>query len=427
MIFGDVVEVTILRLAHGGVGVGSLAEDSRVCLVRGGLPGDVLRVRITRVKTAWLKGVILEVLRPSELRVEQRCAASRSGAGCCDFGMVLPAAELSMKASIVQDQLRRIAGLESVPECAEIPLEPNVEWRTRWRLGVDDQGRAGVREDGGNDVVWREQCAQAPIGLLDGIVGEGARRFTPGAEVVVALGTDGARTITEVRQVRRGRRRHRVERVLEGSELVYQEVLGVEYRLPATAFWQAHEAAPATYVELAASWLRDTLTGHSGTGIGWDLYGGVGLFIPALLDALSASASDTYAVHSVETFPTAARHGARALRESPVRFHRGDVADLVPQLPTPDAVILDPPRKGAGAEVVAAIAAARPRVVLHVGCDPATFARDCGSWYEHGYAMTRLAVINAFPGTHHSETFGLFKPVHLGYEGQKAALSGNDG
>ena len=64
---------------------------------------------------------------------------------------------------------------------------------------------------------------------------------------------------------------------------------------------------------------------------------------------------------------------------------------------------------------------------IHAQCDPATFARDFGCWYEHGYVCTRLAVVNAFPGTHHSESFGLFEPIHLGYEGHKAALSRNGG
>lgn len=427
---GDLVEVAVERPAHGGFGVGTTTQDSRICLVQGGIPGDVLRVRLTRAKKTFYQGEIAEVLRPAEARVEQRCEAAKRGAGCCDFGTVHPVAELALKVSIVKDQLRRLARDAKLPDsgCEPHELPPHTGWRTRWRLGVDSEGRAGLRQQGGTRVVWEHQCVQAPDGLLDGIVGAGAQRFTPGSEVLVALGGDGVRTVCQVRKAPRGRRSERAYQHIEGPELVSESVLGVRYRLPAAAFWQAHRAAPAAYVTLAAEWLSSALHSTSGSGVGWDLYGGVGLFVPPLIDALrTATAPNLTAVHSVETSPTAARDGQRALRDLPVQFHRADVARLVGSLPAPQAVVLDPPRQGAGVGVISAVAAAGPRAILHVGCDPATFARDFGCWYEHGYVCTRLAVVNAFPGTHHSESFGLFEPIHLGYEGHKAALSRNGG
>lgn len=66
-------------------------------------------------------------------------------------------------------------------------------------------------------------------------------------------------------------------------------------------------------------------------------------------------------------------------------------------------VVLDPPRTGAGDDVVAGVAKKQPERIIHVGCDPATFSRDVAAWGENGYRIARLAVINAFPGTHHFE------------------------
>ena len=58
-------------------------------------------------------------------------------------------------------------------------------------------------------------------------------------------------------------------------------------------------------------------------------------------------------------------------------------------------------------------ASASPGAVVHVGCDPATFARDLATWREQGYAVRRLAVINAFPGTHHMEALALLESAEL--------------
>lgn len=84
---------------------------------------------------------------------------------------------------------------------------------------------------------------------------------------------------------------------------------------------------------------------------------------------------------------------------------------MASQLPSPNVVVLDPPRTGAGSDVLKSIAEANPQLVIHIGCDPATFARDVADWKLNGYEMDQLAVFNAFPGTHHFETIGVFVRV----------------
>lgn len=414
---GDHVEVAIERPAHGGIGVGVTGADSRVILVASAFPGDRVMARVTHTKRSFVRAEIVQVLAAGKYRGEQRCTAADQSGGCCDFGVVHPEYELELKTAVLQDQLRRIAGITTLPEIEQEDLQPTAGWRVRWRLGVDAEGRAGVRRRGGNEVVWQHHCVQAPEGLLDGIVGEQAARFTPGAELIVALGSDGNRTVCETNSAARGRRVERAQRHIEGPEYVVQDVGRLRYELPPPVFWQSHRGAPESYTRRARVWLSDVLQGHHGSGIGWDLYGGVGLFVPSILDALSTTNAASIAVHSVETSPLAASVGSAALQGLPVRFHRRGVEKQISQLPAPDAVVLDPPRKGAGGETITAIAQARPRVALHIGCDPATFARDCGAWKENGYELTRLAVVNAFPGTHHSETFGLFEPARLGSRG----------
>ena len=127
-------------------------------------------------------------------------------------------------------------------------------WRTRVRLGVDSQGNAGMRRARSAEVVAGVQCTQPKAGLLDGIVGEGAATFTPGAELVVAVDAKGIRHVVETRAAHRGRRVERVERVLEGPGELVEHVRGFAFVFPPTAFWQAHQRAPEAYSDVIYQW-----------------------------------------------------------------------------------------------------------------------------------------------------------------------------
>ncbi len=137
----------------------------------------------------------------------------------------------------------------------------------------------------------------------------------------------------------------------------------------------------------------------------WDLYGGVGVFAAVLADQVGTGGR----VEAVELSRRAAQDGAEALSDlGQVRFHAGRVEQLLPELPAPQVVVLDPPRAGAGRDVVAAVAAAGPERVVHVGCDPAAFGRDVGLYRDHGFELADLRVYAAFPSTHHVECLALF-------------------
>jgi len=72
--------------------------------------------------------------------------------------------------------------------------------------------------------------------------------------------------------------------------------------------------------------------------------------------------------------------------------------------------VLDPPRAGAGAEVVAAVAARTPRAIAYVACDPAALARDIRALRSHGYGLSGLRAFDLFPHTHHVECVALLTP-----------------
>jgi tRNA/tmRNA/rRNA uracil-C5-methylase (TrmA/RlmC/RlmD family) len=76
----------------------------------------------------------------------------------------------------------------------------------------------------------------------------------------------------------------------------------------------------------------------------------------------------------------------------------------------PDIAVLDPPRAGAGPDVLAALLALAPRAVAYVSCDPAALARDLRAALDAGWALRTLRAYDCFPMTQHVETVALLEP-----------------
>jgi tRNA/tmRNA/rRNA uracil-C5-methylase (TrmA/RlmC/RlmD family) len=182
-----------------------------------------------------------------------------------------------------------------------------------------------------------------------------------------------------------------------------ERAAGREWTVDATAFWQVHPHAADAFTGAVLDMLRPAAGERA-----WDLYGGAGVFAAAL-------APHCGPITVVEADPRAVASGRRALRDLPnVTFARGDVARVLaanPRWRSVDLVVLDPPRSGAGRQVVAAVAARRPRAVAYVACDPAAFARDVRTFGEFGFSLSALRAFDSFPMTQHFETIGLLTPA----------------
>jgi tRNA/tmRNA/rRNA uracil-C5-methylase (TrmA/RlmC/RlmD family) len=139
-----------------------------------------------------------------------------------------------------------------------------------------------------------------------------------------------------------------------------------------------------------------------------DLYSGVGLFGISL-----AAAAPGLRVRMVEGDRAASTLAVRNAAALDVTVTRADVSRWVGRrggVGRPDTVVLDPPRSGAGSTVVRAIAAARPRAVAYVACDPVAMARDLATFAERGLRLRELVALDLFPTTHHVECVALLEP-----------------
>ena len=190
----------------------------------------------------------------------------------------------------------------------------------------------------------------------------------------------------------RGRRTE----VIEGDYETAQRVAGRTWRVPVTAFWQAHRDAPELYSALVTEWAQLT-PGMTA----WDLYGGAGVFAAALAGAVG----ETGRVLTVDTSRGAARAARTALADlDTVTVVTDSVRRALERTSARvDVAVLDPPRTGAGRDVIDRLAAAEVPRIVHFGCEAASFARDIGLYRERGYQVEQLRVFDSFPLTHHVE------------------------
>nr|WP_233211328.1 TRAM domain-containing protein [Mycobacterium sp. shizuoka-1] len=389
---GDSVELVLSTGAAANGGSCVARHEGRVVFVRYALPGEVVRARVTGDRGSYWHAEAIEVLEPSPDRVESLCPIAGVGrAGCCDLAFVAPQAARVLKGQVVANQLARLGDFpwDGVAE----PLGDGAAqgWRTRVRLSVDAQGHAGFHRYHSSELVTDLRCGQLRDGLIGGLEGS---RWKPGDQVHVVTDDDGTRHIVCTnRQQRRG---HRAEGSLDAVQRVGRRV----WRVPVTGFWQSHRDAATTYSALVAGWAQ----GIAG-GTAWDLYGGAGLFAAALADAVG----ETGRVLTVDTSRAASAAARTALADLPVVEVVTDSVRraLTAQRGGADIAVLDPPRSGAGREIIDLLAAAGVPRVIHIGCEAASFSRDVGLYRGHGYTVEQIRVFDSFPLTHHVECVAL--------------------
>jgi tRNA/tmRNA/rRNA uracil-C5-methylase (TrmA/RlmC/RlmD family) len=384
--------LTVGAPANGGSCVAR--HDGRVVFVRYALPGERVRVRVTADRGSYWHAETVEVLDPSEDRTASLCPiAGVDGAGCCDLAFVEPAAGRALKAEVVSNQLARLGNYQWRGRVHALSTTGPTGWRTRIRLDVGADGRPGFHRYRSDELVADLNCGQLPEGMTDGLAGT---QWPPGAHVHVVVDDDGQRHVA--RTVRQGRRN--ATEVVEGSLQGVQRAGRHSWQVPVTAFWQAHRDAARTYSELVGEWAQ------AGPGMtAWDLYGGVGVFAAVLGDAVGESGQ----VISVDSSRAASRAAQTTLAELPqVRLVTDSVRRaLIAQRGGADVAVLDPPRAGAGSEVIELLAAAEVPRVVHVGCEAASFARDIGLYRQQGYVVNKIRVFDSFPLTHHIECVAL--------------------
>lgn len=428
---GDRLDLTIEKGVYRGLGMAR--HEGQVVFVPRGLPGDRVRARVETAERGYLRGVVETLREPGPDRRPAPCPHAARCGGCA-YQELGYAAQLVLKERILRESLER-AGVRW-PEPIAVHGSPEEGWRMRCSFHLeearDGRFRLGLHEEASHRVVDLDRCPQlsdamnlALRGLLAGLEERPhlARRVR-GVDVVESL--DGRRLVAcldstlppsdavgvapvaerapgltgfGVMAGDEGRRRYLP---LEGDPRVDAQVVGLRFRSHVRSFFQANRFLVEPLVRAVVD-----LVPAGGTVL--DLYAGVGLFALPLAQRAAA-------VHGVELNPTAVEDAAgntRAAGVENVRVRQGDVrAGLAGwRVETDERIVLDPPRTGAGPDVVGAIAARRPATVVYVSCDPPTLGRDLKAFAGSGYRLASLTAFDLFPDTFHVEAVAQLLPA----------------
>lgn len=417
---GDLIDLDVTDVAHGGVFVGR--HEGRVVFVPDAIPGERVRVRLTDTgKSAFWRGETLEVLdasphrRPHVWPAADVAVSPQDRPGGADFGHIDLTHQRELKTRVLADALRRMAGLELPTTMEAAGGESAAEsadgtrWRTRVSLHVDADGRVGPFAARSHRVI---DVDDLPLAVP--AVAQAARTISglPPGRVDLVQPADGrvrllARPETPPR-ARRGPRRPPADPAIR--EVVVETVGGRDFRVDAGGFWQVHRLAATTLTDAVAAALRED-GALDPDAANLDLYGGVGLLAAAVAGVGGAGTRIT----SVESDPRATEHagenlaewvGARAETGRVDRwlaeFTRTASADQRARLAR-GVVVLDPPRAGAGREVVDLLADLDPARIVYVACDPVALARDLATFRAHGFDTRSVRAFDLFPHSHHVE------------------------
>jgi tRNA/tmRNA/rRNA uracil-C5-methylase (TrmA/RlmC/RlmD family) len=387
--------VEIGPVAHGGHCVAR--HDGQVVFVRHGLPGESVVVEVTSIgsRGRFVRADVVEVVvaspdrRTAPCRVAERC-------GGCDWQHATPDAARRLKAAVVREALSRFAGValpegfvvQPVADPGSGPGAPEgLGWRTRGLASVDAAGRAGFRAHRSHEVVVAGGCPQlhprlGPVGLFDAT-------WPPGERVGFVAPSAGPAMAFPATE--------------PPPDPVRERAAGRTWSVAPDGFWQVHPGA------------ADALIGHvermlapvAGERL-VDLYAGVGLFGLSLAGAVPGL--EVVLVEGDRRACALAEVNAGDLPAGVVRAAVDRFVDRPGSLAGAQTVVLDPPRTGAGQAVVRAIAAAGPRAVAYVACDPVALARDVRTFAEAGYGLAEVVALDLFPTTHHVECVALLAP-----------------
>ncbi len=441
---GDLLEVTIDSLAHGGAGVGR--ADGFVVFARGAFPGDRVRVEVGKSKRSFCEARVVELLEPSPDRIEAR--AEHPGAPW----QVLPyERQLTEKQQQVTDALERIGGFESPPV---EPIVPAVEqWRYRnkveYSFGEGETGELliGFHRAGHWDIIdpvsddilaservgaVREQviawASEQGLSAYDRdthsgflrnlVVREGRRTGQVQARLVTSKGefahdefaaaVDADSVLwTQAEGVAETTRDGKTKK-LKGNRALEEELNlgaeGLKVAISPDAFFQTNTEMAEVLYGAAAE-----LAGLSGRERVYDLYCGIG----TIALALALDAGQVVGVEIVEDAVGDAIRNAERNGIDNARFFAGDIRTamrpLLEQEGEADVVVLDPPRAGLSQKVVRRVLEVNAKTIVYVSCNPTTLAPNARQMVDAGYELVTVRPVDMFPQTPHIESVALLK------------------
>lgn len=479
---GDTIELEITGYGYEGKGIAKISksiikptvdsdenkDDSNyVVLVDGSYPGDKVKARLLRIKGAYAKAKAIDILVPSDKRVEARCKHFGVCGGCkqqdLDYEL-----QIKFKQEQVKEIFEHIGGLKDFSMEEIIPAEnvfyyrnkmefsfADKRWLTKSEIGVDeienkdfalglhipkifdkvlDIDECFLQSPKSNDILnftrtfFREKntsiySTKTHTGYLRNLV---IRQSQNTDDLMVNLVTSkknnelmkeyteellknipGITTIINNINLKKAAVAvGDYEKIYYGTGFINDKIGGFSFRISSNSFFQTNTLQAEKLYHTAIDFAE--LTGKK---VVYDLYSGAG----TIAIYCSKNAKHVYGFESVESAVSDAEENAMLNKTENVSFIQCDLyKSFLPLLenkniPSPDVMIIDPPRSGMHKNTVDDVIRLNPAKIVYVSCNPTTQARDIKLMSESVYKLIKIRPVDMFPHTYHIESVALLQ------------------
>lgn len=436
--------VAIRDLGVHGEGIGSV--DGFTVFVPGALPGETVTAEITLLKKSYALGKLLSVEQKSPFRVVPECPVYENCGGC-QLSHLTYEGQLDMKYRRVKDVIERIAGESGKLVRPVLPAAHSFAYRNKMAVPaglVKGEAALGCYRQGSHDIISVSSCAiqkeennrllrfarrfieKYGISVYDEKTRKGSLRHVLGrvgddGKMMAVLVTASETLPEEKRWIEEMQKElpevvslwHNIQpkpgntilgakiRHLWGRETLTASLCGLQFEISPYSFFQVHKEQAEILYEKALEYAD--LKGEE-TVI--DAYCGTG----TISLCLAKKAKWVIGIEIVKPAIEDAKKNAKKNHMANTEFYAADAGKLMPQLYrkglVPDVIVMDPVRAGCSEEVLKA-AGMKPKRIVCVSCNPATFARDAKILKSEGYEIKEIQPVDMFPQTMHVETVAL--------------------
>jgi 23S rRNA (uracil1939-C5)-methyltransferase len=447
------LQIIIEKLAFGGKGIARL--NDYVIFIKDTIPGDEVIARIVRRKAAYAEAKVLQIVRPSQLRIEPPCPYF-AWCGGCTWQNISYEEQLQFKHKQVVESLMHLANLESVVVRDALAAETiwgyrnkmefsfsdrrwllpselgNIEIDRSYALGLHISGTFDkildidnclLQSDVANKVLklTDEYCIDQKLEPYGIKTHQGYLRFLvireskynndimvnivtaqKKPELLISLANMLIDKIPQVCSVINNINSKKAqiafgeeEIVLAGKDHIEEKIGAFGFKISANSFFQTNTSQTSRLYRLVMEFAE-----LKSEDIVWDLYAGTG----TISLFLARHAKFIYGFELAESAVQDAMYNAHHNNQENIKFISGDLLDNLSHFsPKPDVIVVDPPRSGMHPKVCEFISTSEARCLVYVSCNPTTMARDI-KLIENSYQLKKVQPVDMFPHTYHIET-----------------------
>lgn len=444
----DDIELTIDALASEGQGVGR--HEGFTVFVPFALPGERVKAHIIKPEKSYAVAKLTDIIEKSPMRVEPVCGAYGRCGGCSLMHLAYDA-QLEFKRLEVENALKRIGGFTEIKVLPTIGMNKPTRYRNKaaFPFGMtEEDAQFGFFAPRSHRLVTLDdcpiqqnaliQCAKAVrkwanmnrISIYDEMTGSGelrhiVARVNKAGDVMAVIVTKGALTgkqklietlladVNGIKSVIHNRNDKNTNvifgerfELLWGTAQLKETICGLDFDISAASFLQVNPVQTEKLYRTVESLIPEGNEANIA-----DVFCGTGTITFLATERAKKVVGIEYVADAVRDAKcNAQRNGIKN-----ADFICGDASDELLKLVqtgfSPDAIIVDPPRKGCPPAVTEAIINSCAKRVIYVSCNPGTLARDCKRLYEGGYELESAQPVDMFPQTQHVETVVLMSKV----------------